>query len=404
MTRDYKKDFPIFQNQQELVYLDTTATSLKPQVVLDAMNDYYTRYGANVSRGIYKIAEQATAAYEGVREKVVKFINAPSSSEIVFTRNATESINLVAYTLGKQIVRVGHEVVVTVMEHHANFVPWQQLCQRVGADFIVKDVDAEGRLLDIAEAVTEKTKIVAFTAVSNTLGTINPVAEIIARVKMKNPNVIVLVDAAAAAPHMAIDVQKWGADFIVFSSHKMLGSTGVGVLWGKKELLEQMPPFLFGGDMISDVSAKTTAFTEVPHKFEAGTPDISGVIGLGAAIDYLQKIGMGEVAKHELRITNYALTKLREAFGRDITIFGPQRGEERSGVVAFALANAHPHDIAQVLDERNICIRAGHHCTMPLHARLGVPATARASWYIYNDEVDVDMLVAGLLEVVRLFR
>lgn len=396
-----KRDFPIFTNHPDLVYLDSTATSLKPQSVIDAEMDYYSSYSANVHRGIYQLAEQATAAYEATRDTVAAFIGASSSAEILFTRGTTESVNLIASTLGEQIVQSGDTVIATTMEHHSNFVPWQQLALRKQANWQVLDFDEHG-FLDLSrlpELITEKTKIVAFTAVSNTLGTINPVKEIVQKVRALNPKTIIVVDAAQAVPHTQVNVQDWGADFVAFSGHKMLGPTGVGVLWGKEEHLDRMPPYQFGGEMVLDVSVQETTFKELPHKFEAGTPNIAGVIALKAAIEYLQHIGLGAIQGHERDLRTYAIEQLRSAFGAEIQLLGDTEPEKRCGILSFAFQKYHAHDIAQILDQSHVAVRAGHHCTMPLHKKLGLSATARASFYLYNTKADVDALVTGLMNV-----
>lgn len=387
-----KQDFPIFArkiNGRPIVYLDSTATSLKPQAVIDKENEYYTQYTANIFRGIYTLSEEATAEYEAVRVKVAKFIGATKADEIIFTRNTTESINLVAAGIGKTL-QIGDEVVTSVMEHHSNFVPWQQRAMRKGVSFRVWN--GEDSLETI---ITRRTKVFAITAVSNVLGTINPIKEIVQKVKSINPQCLVVVDAAQAVPHMKVDVLDWGADFAAFSSHKMLGPTGVGVLWGKKEELEKLSPYQYGGEMITEVYVEKTLFKPPPYKFEAGTPNIAGVIGLGAAIDYLENLGMDAVRQHEKEITSYALASLKY-----LTIYGP---EERCGVIAFTMKGVHAHDIAQVLDEDNICIRSGNHCAMPLHTHLGIPATARISFYIYTTKEDIDSLVEGLEKVKKKF-
>ena len=381
-----RKDFPQLQrkiNGKPIVYLDSTATSLKPQQVLDKENEYYTKYSANIFRGIYTISEEATAEYEKVREKVAAFIGAKDAREVVFTRNASESINLVAYSLIH-----GDEVVASIMEHHSNFVPWQQL-GTLNVWHTDKDLDT---------VITRKTKLLAITAVSNVLGTIVPVKDIVAKVKSINPACLVLVDAAQAVPHMTVDVEDWGADFVAFSSHKMLGPTGVGVLWGRYGLLDSMSPFLYGGEMIKEVRVEKTIFKDLPHKFEAGTPHIAGVIGLGAAVDYLSTLGMDAVRKHEKEIVGYAMRELSNIKG--LTIYGPR---ERGGVIAFTVTYAHAHDIAQILDEDNVCIRSGNHCAMPLHLSMNIAATARASFYVYTTKADVDALVRGLAKVKKMF-
>jgi len=390
-----KHDFPIFKrriNGKPIVYLDSTATSLKPRSVIDKENEYYTKYTANIFRGIYTLSEEATAEYEAVRVKVARFIGATNADEVVFTRNTTESINLVAASIGKTLEK-GDEVVVSVMEHHSNFVPWQQRAQKKNVTFKVWDPREK-----LETIITRRTKVLALTAVSNVLGTINPVKKIVRIVKTINPQCIVVVDAAQAIPHMKVDVKEWGADCVAFSSHKMLGPTGVGVLWGKMELLENLSPYQYGGEMISEVYVEKTLFKKPPYKFEAGTPHIAGVIGLGAAIDYLKKLGMDNVRQHEMKIVAYALEQLKLVEG--VTIYGPK---ERCGVIAFTMKGAHAHDIAQILNEDNICIRSGNHCAMPLHTHLGIPATARASFYIYTTKEDVDSLMNGLEKVKNKF-
>lgn len=417
--QNLKKDFPIFKYHPNLVYLDSTATSLKPKVVIDKVREYYEKYSANVFRGIYQISEKATEEYEETRQVVAKFINAKSSDEVIFTRNTTESINLVAYSLGREIVGKGDEVVVSIMEHHSNFVPWQMLAFEVGADFKVIDVDREGylqikkskvksqsynskvKIEGLEDIVSKRTKILALTYVSNVLGTINPIKEIVKTAKEINPKIITVVDAAQAVPHMKVNVQDLSCDFLSFSSHKMLGPTGIGILWGKEEILRDMFPFNFGGEMVLEVYIDKTTFKEPPHKFEAGTPDIAGAIALKEAVRYLSNLGMEKVRRHEIKLTDYALKRLKEEFKEKIAILGPKNIEERGGIVSFTFKKYHPHDIAQILDEENIAIRAGHHCAMPLHKRLGIEASARASFYIYNDKEEVEKLIEGLRKVEK---
>ena len=395
-----KKDFPIFKTHPELVYLDSGATSLKPQPVIDAIGAYYSRYSANIHRGLYTISEKASAEYEETRSVVASFINAPSPNEIIFTRGTTEGINLVASTVGidaNDAIDPDAEIVTTVMEHHANFVPWQQLAFNTGADFKVIDIGnnyelknkTESVTINLSNSITKRTKIFALTLVSNTLGTINPVKEIIVAAKKINPAIITVVDAAQAVPHLAIDVQDLGCDFLAFSAHKMLGPTGVGVLWGRKELLDAMPPYQFGGDMINEVSLEKTTYAKVPHRFEAGTPHIAGVIGLKTAIIYLKQVGLNTIAKHEHALASYAIDQLKQTFGDQIRIIGPTDMKQRTGIVSFTFDTIHAHDVSQILDENNIAVRAGHHCTMPLHTRLGIGASTRASFYLYNTKEDV---------------
>ncbi len=406
-VKQIQKDFPILQkkiNGKRLVYLDSTATSLKPKRVLDAMDEYYTSYGANVFRGIYSISEKATHEYEDARVRIATFIGAQQPKDVIFTRSSDESMSLVYYSWLLHNCSKGDELVTTIMEHHANFVPWQQAQVLHGMKLKIWNVTADGtlNLKELDTLITRKTKLLAITALSNVLGTIPPIKEIVKKVKNLNPNCLVLVDAAQAIPHIKIDVMNWGADFVAISGHKMLGPTGIGVLWGKHELLERMPPFNFGGDMIREVHEKNTVFAELPHKFEAGTPYIAGAIGLGAAVDYLTALGMDNVRKHEKEITGYALKELKKIPG--LTIYGPTNLEERGGVVAFRIEGIHPHDIAQLLDEDNICIRVGFHCAQPLHEYMDIGATARASFYVYTTKVDIDALVKGLLKVKKIFK
>lgn len=394
--KDVRSDFPQLKrkiNGKRLVYLDSSATSLKPRQVISKEAEYYEMYCANVFRGIYRTSEEATEEFENARTKVAAFIGAKESTEVIFTRNASESINLVASSMKKT-----DEVVTTIMEHHSNFVPWQQL-----ADLKILKLGDDGKLdlKDLEKLITRKTKVLAITAVSNVLGTINPIRFISRMVKRINPDCLIVVDAAQAVPHMKINVRDWGADFVAFSSHKMLGPTGVGVLWGRKEALEELSPYQYGGDMIKEVHVKKTVFADLPHKFEAGTPHIAGAIGLGAAVDYLQMLGLDNVRKHEIEITDYALKELGRV--RGITVYGPPNAKDRGGVIAFRLEGVHPHDIAQVLDESGICIRVGFHCAQPLHEFLEIGPTARASFYVYTTNKDIDMLITGLEKVKKLF-
>lgn len=399
-----KKDFPIFKYQPDLVYLDSAATSLKPQVVIDKIVEYYEKYPANIHRGIYKISERATSEYEKTRQTVAEFIKAKNSNEIIFTRNTTESINLVAYSLGRQIINKDDEVTTTIMEHHSNFVPWQVLTNQSKANFKIINIDKEGYLIDIEKYITKNTKILALSYVSNVLGTINPVKEIIKKAKRINPNIVVVIDAAQAIPHMKLNVSDLNCDFLAFSAHKMLGPTGVGILWGKKELLDEMLPFNLGGGMIQEVHTTKTIFKNSPYKFEAGTPHIAGVIALEKALSYLSNLGMEKVRKHEILLVDYTVKRLKEEFDSEITIFGPKKLEKRAGIITFTFKNYHPHDIAQILDENNIAIRAGHHCAMPLHRRLGVSTTARVSFYVYNNKEDVEKFITALKKVDKILR
>ncbi len=400
-----RADFPIFERDfggRTLAYLDSAATSLKPRVVSDAVHDYNVRYSANIHRGIYTIAEEATAAFERARAKVGRFLNARDSHEIVFVRNATEAINLVAYSWGRRNIGAGETVVLTELEHHANLVPWQLLAQEKDANLEFVPIDDEGRLVrETYEALLARgPRLVAFTHVSNGLGTINPVREMVDQAHAAGA--LVLVDGAQAVPHGPVDVQALDADFYVFSGHKVLAPTGSGALWARRELLEEMPPFLTGGDMIREVHLRQSEFNDVPWKFEAGTPDIAAAIGLGAALDYLDAIGMDRVREHERQLTAYALELLpREVPG--IVLYGPTTASERAGIVTFNLPDVHPHDVATLLDREAIAVRAGHHCTQPLHERIGEAATARASFNVYSGQDDIERLVEGLKKVQRIF-
>jgi cysteine desulfurase / selenocysteine lyase len=400
-----RRDFPILSTTNRLgkplVYLDSAATSLKPLSVIEAVDGYNREYSSNIHRGIYEIAERATAAYEGARASVAKLINAREPNEIIFVRNATEAINLVANTWGRRHIGRGDTIVLTEMEHHANLVPWQVLVQEKDGDLEFVPITDDGILmLDVYEALLHlRPKLVAFTHMSNMLGTINPVRELTEMAHAAGA--LVLIDGAQAAPHMKVDVQEIGADFYAFSGHKMLAPTGSGALWGRRELLEAMPPFMAGGDMIREVHLRRSEWNEIPWKFEAGTPDISAQIGLGAAAEYLMTLGMDRVRAHEREIAGYALDVLRREIS-GIELYGPD-ADRRGGVVSFNLPGVHPHDVAQILDRFGICIRAGHHCTMPLHERFDLSATARASFNVYSVPEEVDALAAGLREVVRIF-
>ena len=400
-----RRDFPIFERKFEgkrLAYLDSAATALKPRVVSDAVTAYDQAYSANVHRAIYRIGEEATAAYEGAREKVARFINAPDAREIVFVRNATEAINLVAHTWGWTNIGRADAIVLTEMEHHSNLVPWQILAQAKDADLEFVPFDGEGRLIMDSWVVLLRTrpKLVAFTHKSNALGTLNDVRTMVRQAH--DAGALVLIDGAQAVPHLPVDVQELGADFYAFSGHKMLAPSGSGALWARRELLETMPPFMSGGDMISSVHLRHTDYNEIPHKFEAGTPAVSSAIGLGAAVDYLSALGMANVAAHEEVLTAYALEVLpREVPG--IRIHGPRDAAQRAGIVTFTLPEAHAHDVATLLDREAVAIRAGHHCTQPLHERLGETATGRASFNVYSTTEDIDRLAAGLRGVQRIF-
>jgi cysteine desulfurase/selenocysteine lyase len=399
-----KKDFPLLErlvHGKRLVYLDSAASSQKPLAVLDAMERYYTTTNANVHRGVYEIAQEATELYERSRAKVAAFIGAKSPEEVVFTKNATESINLVAYSWGRANLGPHDAIVLSEIEHHANFVPWLALHGERGTELRYLRLAADGTLeLDGAVHMLEGTKLLAITAASNVLGTLPPVAEL-ARAA-HSAGALVLVDAAQWVPHMPTDVSSLGADFVAFTGHKMLGPTGIGVLWARRELLEEMPPFLTGGEMIRDVRLDGFTTNDVPWKFEAGTPPIAEAVGLGAAVDYLSQIGMASVRAHEVALTAYAMKALKDRYGDDLVIWGPPDPQARAGILSFSYKDVHAHDLSQVLDEAGVCVRAGHHCAKPLMRRLGVSATARASFSVYNDEADVDALVdaIGLADAV----
>ncbi len=404
-----RKDFPALERRvhddRALVYLDNAATSQKPRQVLDALDDYYARHNANVHRGIHVLAEEATALYEGARDKVATFIHAADRDEVVFTKNATESLNLaanvIAWAGGRRGIGPGDEVVITEMEHHSNIVPWQMVTQRTGATLRWLGITDDGRLdlADLDTVINERTKVVSFVLVSNILGTINPAAAIIARAR--EVGALVVVDASQAAPHLPLDVQALGADLVAFTGHKMLGPTGIGVLWGRRDLLEELPPFLGGGEMIETVTMASSTFAGLPHKFEAGTPPIAQAVGLGAAVDYLTALGMESVHAHEQQLTAYALDRLQQVEG--LRIIGPTTTEARGAAISFVLGDLHPHDVGQVLDELGIAVRVGHHCARPVCLRFGVPATTRASFSVYSTTGEVDALVDGLAHVSRFF-
>ncbi len=398
-----RHDFPLLQqnaNGRPLAYLDSGASSQKPQAVIEAMNTYYREYNANVHRGIYQISEKASAAYEAARKKVARFINARSWREVIFTRNATESINLVAFSWGLANLKPGDTIITSEMEHHANFVPWQQLAAYTGATVKYIPVTEQG-LLDMAafdQLLDSSVKLVAVTLMSNVLGTIPPAAEIVQ--KAHAAGALVLFDGAQAVPHMPTDVQALDGDFLVFSGHKMLGPTGIGVLWARKEILADMPPFMTGGDMIKTVRLEGSTWNDLPWKFEAGTPAIAEAIGLGYAVDYLATLGMDNVRQHEIELVSYALERLNQVEG--VRIYGPPEPTIRGGAVAFTLGNIHAHDVSAVLDGEGIAVRAGHHCAMPLHERYGLQATTRASFYVYNTPAEIDRLAVGLDKVREL--
>ncbi|HEU4759936.1 MAG TPA: cysteine desulfurase [Dehalococcoidia bacterium] len=398
-------DFPILGRQvygKPLVYLDNAATSQKPRQVIDALVRYYETYNANIHRAVHCLGEEATAAYEDARAKTAAFINAPSPECIVFTRNVTEAINLVAYTWGRANIRDGDEILLTEMEHHSNLIPWQRLAAEKGATVRYIEL-TEQQTLDLSDLdalLSERTKLLAITHVSNALGTINPVEDLVRRAH--RAGAVVLIDAAQSAPHMPVDVQALDCDFFGFSSHKMLGPTGVGVLYGRRERLEEMVPFLAGGEMIRRVTLDGASWNDIPWKFEAGTPNIADVIAFGAALDYLSALDMDAVRAHEVEITEYCLRRLRQL--EDIVVYGPPDAASRGGVVSFNYAGLHPHDIGTILDRHGVAVRAGHHCAQPTMRRLGVPGTARASFYVYNVPEEVDVLVEALKAARSFFR
>lgn len=397
-----REDFPIFKRivkGKPLIYLDSAATSQKPYAVIEALVDYYKNYNANVHRGVYTISEEATAAYETARDKVCNFIHAERREGIIFTRNATEAINLVASSWGRTNLRPGDEILLTQMEHHSNLVPWQLIAQQTGAKlkFILLAPDGRLDLEKLPQLITEKTKFVSVMHISNSLGTINPIEHIIKAAH--SVDALVLIDASQSVQHLGVNVKQLDCDFMAFSGHKMLGPTGIGVLWGKPEHLDKMPPYQGGGEMISEVHLEWATYRELPGKFEAGTPNIAGAIGLGVAIDYLNNVGLENIRKHEQELITYALRQLEEI--SDIDIYGPR--PDRGGVVSFNIKGVHPHDVSTVLDEDGIAVRAGHHCTQPLMRWLDVPATVRASVYLYNVKEDIDCLVESLKKVKEIF-
>jgi cysteine desulfurase/selenocysteine lyase len=404
-ARRLRADFPIFEREihgKPLAYLDSASSSQKPRQVLEAMREFYETSYANIHRGVYDLGERATEAYEGAREKTRAFINAESTREIVFTHNVTAALNLIAYAWGFDNLGPGDLVLVTEMEHHSNFVPWQYVAKRAGAELAAIPVDPEqGELvLDDLDAVVagRNLKVLALTHVSNSLGTVNPVERLTAWAHERGA--VVVVDAAQAAPHIPVDVQALGCDFLGFTGHKLCGPTGIGVLWGRTELLERMSPFELGGHMIRKVTLEETTWNELPHKFEAGTAPIAEAVGLGAAIDYVGEVGLETLERHERELLDYALPRLAEV--PDLRLFGPL-SERRTGIVSFELGGVHPHDVAQILDWEGVAVRAGHHCNQPLMTRLGVPATTRASFYIYTVPEEVDRLVDGLHKVRQTF-
>ncbi len=397
-----RADFPILSSQvhgKQLVYLDNAATTQKPQAVIDAISRYYTHENANIHRGVHQLSQTATDSYEAARQTIQHFLNAADQREIIFVRGATEGINLVAQTYGRVHVGAGDEIVVSAMEHHSNIVPWQILCEEKGAHLRVAPISDQGELLleQFEALLNEKTKLVAVTHVSNALGTVNPIAQIVEAAHRKA--IPVLVDGAQAVPHLPVDVRELGCDFYAFSGHKIYGPTGIGILYGKRELLESMPPYQGGGDMIRSVTFEKTLYNQLPYKFEAGTPHIAGVIGLGAALDYLSGVGMEAALAHEQDLLDYGTRALEAVPG--LRLVGTAK--EKAGVLSFVMENIHPHDIGTILDQQGIAIRTGHHCAQPVMQRFGIPATARASLAIYNTRSDIDALVAGIHKLKEVF-
>ena len=403
-ARKLRADFPIFEQEihgKPLAYLDSAASSQKPRQVLDAMTEFYETSYANIHRGVYDLGERATEAFEGAREKARVFVNAETTREVVFTRNVTAAINLVAYAWGLDNLGPGDVVLVTEMEHHSNFVPWQYIAGRTGAEFLAIPVDHDGELqLDELDALADRgrLKVLALTYVSNSLGTVNPIDRLASWAHDRGA--IVVLDAAQAAPHRPVDVQALGCEFVGFTGHKMCGPTGIGVLWGRRELFEHMSPFELGGHMIRKVTLAETTWNELPHKFEAGTAPIAEAVGLGAAIDYVSEVGLETIDRYERELLDYALPRLAEVPG--LRIFGPP-ADGRAGIVSFELEGVHPHDVAQILDWEGVAVRSGHHCNQPLMSRLGVPATTRASFYLYTLPEEIDRLVEGLHKVRTTF-
>ena len=400
-----RDDFPILKRMigsKPLVYLDNAATSMKPRSVIDALVDFYERYNSNVHRGVHTLSMEATEAYEIAREKIGAFINAPSAANLIFVRNTTEAINMVAYTWAMANINAGDRIVVTEMEHHSNLVPWQHVARVRGAElrFLKIDADYKLDLTDVDEVFGSSTKLVAITHMSNVLGTITPVKQVAEAAH--RAGALVLIDGAQSVPHMPVDVQDLDCDFLAFSGHKMAGPTGIGALYVREEVMEQMEPFMRGGDMVREVSYEDATWNDLPMKFEAGTPNIADAIALGASVDYLNALGMDNVRQHEIELTRYALERLGEI--EEVSLYGTQDMSMRGGVISFYLGNIHPHDIGTVLDNAGIAIRSGHHCAMPLvRSRLMVPATARASFYLYNTEQEVDMLIDGLKQAQGFF-
>lgn len=392
-----RQDFPIFGSDPELVYLDSAATALKPLVVIEAMNQYYFEHSTNVGRGLYPLAEKATLAFDKARETIARFINAESKETIVFTANATHGINLVALGL-EETINAKKNIVVTDLEHHSNFLPWKELAGRTGAELRNAHFTPDGQIdgEHLASLIDETTAIVAFSAVSNVFGVVNPIKELVTIIRKKNPATLILIDACQAVGHMTVDLQNWDADYIVFSGHKLFGPTGIGVLSGKKSTLKLLAPRNVGGGTVLDSCSPKTEYKALPENLEGGTPNIAGAIGLRTAIRYIEKIGLAEIQAHEAILTRYAMTELIKAFGSSLHILGTDDNTKRTGIISFSLEGAHPHDLAHLLGEEGICVRAGEHCAAPLHQALSLPATTRISLSLYNTTTDIDQLIAAM--------
>lgn len=404
MNKDYLKDFPTLnreKNGKRIAYLDSAATTQKPIAVIESIKDYYEKINANPHRGAYELSVLATEAYDEAREKVRNFINAERSEEIIFTKNATEAFNLVAMSYGMNFINEGDEIVISIAEHHSNLIPWQQVARAKGAILKYMYTDENGELTEeeVRDKITDKTKIVSITQVSNALGTINPVKEIAEYAHSKGA--IVIVDGAQSVPHMKVDVRDINADFLIIAGHKLLAPMGIGVLYGKKDLLEKMPPLMFGGDMVEYVYEQETTFNVLPYKFEAGTQNVEAAVGLSKAIDYLNEIGMENIEKHEKELVSYALDKMNKL--DYVKVYGPKEVEKRGGVISFEIEGVHPHDVASIFDTFGVCIRAGNHCAQPLMRYMGINATSRASIYLYNDKEDVDRLVEAIEKTYEMF-
>jgi len=406
-VKKIKEDFPILKrkvNGKPLVYLDNAATSQKPARVIEAIKDFYENHNANIHRGIHTLGDEATRMYKQARKTVAEFVGSEDENELVFVRNTTEAINLVAYTWGRQNIGKGEVILTTEMEHHSNIVPWQALAKEKGGrlEFVAVDENGEIVMEDLENKLSKKVKLVVLAQVSNFLGTINEVG-IISRLVKKKSKALVLVDGAQAVPHMPVDVKELGVDFYMFSGHKMLGPMGIGCLWARRKILEEMPVFLMGGGMISEVAKSGSIYAELPDKFEGGTPNVAGAVGLAAAVEYLQKIGMRNVLEHERELVKYTIEKLKSQ-NLNVKVFGPKDLEKRGGLVAFEVEGVHAHDVAQVLDSVGVAVRSGHHCTMVMHNKLKIAATTRASFSVYNNKEDVDKLIEGLVKVKEVFK